>query len=288
VLDAAAVDAALLPPIVRPGTVRGRVQPELCARLGLPVTTVVTNVGAHDTASAVAAVPAADERFAYVSSGTWSLVGVELPEPNVADAAMAANFTNERAVDGGIRFLRNVGGLWLLEECLRAWVANGEAQDLDELLHRAGAVDDSGARIDVDAPELVAPGEMPARIAAAVVERGGRAPSDPAETTRCILESLADRIGSTVADAGRLSDVEVEMVHVVGGGSRNELLCRLIATATGRPVVAGPVEATALGNVLAQARAHDVMPETWSDARRAVAESEHLRRYEPNGVGARR
>jgi rhamnulokinase len=252
------------------------------------VTTVVTNVGAHDTASAVAAVPAADQRFAYVSSGTWSLVGVELAVPNVTDGAMAANFTNERAVDGGIRFLRNVGGLWLLEECLRTWAAAGEARDLDDLLHRAGAVDDCGARIDVDAPEFVAPGDMPARIAAAAAERGGRAPSDAAETTRCILDSLAGRIGSTIADARRLSDVDVDVVHVVGGGSRNELLCRLVATATGRPVVAGPVEATALGNVLVQARAHDVMSGTWSDARRAVAASEQPRRYEPNGVGAQR
>jgi rhamnulokinase len=288
VLDAAAVDAALLPPIVRPGTLRGPVRPELCRRLGLPVTTVVTNVGAHDTASAVAAVPAADERFAYVSSGTWSLVGVELGEPNVTDAARAANFTNERAVDGGIRFLRNVGGLWLLEECLRAWAAAGEAHDLDELLRRAGAVGDSGARIDVDAPELLAPGDMPARIAAAVAGHGGRAPTDAAETTRCILDSLAERIGSTVADARRLSDIEVDVLHVVGGGSQNELLCRLAATAAGRPVIAGPVEATALGNLAAQARAHDVMPGTWSDARRTVARSELLRRYEPNGVGAGR
>jgi rhamnulokinase len=287
-LDAAGVDGALLPPIVVPGTVRGRVRRELCGRLGLPATAVVANVGAHDTASAVAAVPATDERFAYVSSGTWSLVGVELAEPNVSDAAMAANFTNERAVDGGIRFLRNVGGLWLVEECLRAWAAAGEAEDLDHLLHRAGAVDDCGARIDVDAPELVAPGDMPARIAAAVAAQGGRAPTGAAETTRCILDSLADRIASTVADARRLSDIDVDVLHVVGGGSRNELLCRLTATAAGRPVVAGPVEATALGNLLAQARAHGAISGSWSHARRAVAGSDLLRRYEPNGVVAGR
>ena len=173
-LDAIDVPAQLLPPLQEPGTVRGTVRSEVRARTGLSPSTVVTTVGSHDTASAVVAIPATQPRFAYVSSGTWSLVGVELGEPIVTDDARAANFTNEGGVDGRIRFLRNLGGLWLLQECMRTWAANGLTSDLAALLADAEALAAGGPIFDVDDPAFTAPGDMPTRIAAAIAARAMR------------------------------------------------------------------------------------------------------------------
>ncbi len=233
----------------------------------------MTTVGSHDTASAVVAVPATTDRFAYVASGTWSLVGVELEAPILTAEARAANFTNEAGVDGRTRFLRNVGGLWLLQECLRAWGRD----DLDALLAAAGALTAGGPRVDVDDPAFIPPGDMPDRIAAAA----GRPSLTPAETTRCILDSLADAYARTVRRAVELTGTAVDVVHVVGGGSQNDLLCRLTAAACGLPVLAGPVEATALGNVLVQARAAGAAPAALEGLRALVAASFPLRRYDP-------
>ncbi len=217
--------------------------------------------------------PASTNRFAHVSSGTWSLVGVELDRPVLTPEARAANFTNEAGVDGRTRFLRNLGGLWLLQECLREW----ERSDLDTLVTEAGKLPAGGPRVDVDDPAFIPPGRMPERIAAAT----GRPSLTPAETTRCILDSLADAYARTVRRAAELAGTTVELVHVVGGGSQNDLLCRLTAAATGLPVLAGPVEATALGNVLVQTRAHGAAPATLEGLRALVAASFPLRRYDP-------
>src|SRR5262249_25119547 len=202
----------------------------------------------HDTASAVAAVPATSPHFAYVSSGTWSLVGLELRAPVLTPAARAANFTNELGVDGRTRFLRNVGGLWVLQECLLAW----ERDDLDPLLAQAAALPGDGPRVDVDDPAFIPPGRMPERVAAAA----RRGPMEPVEIVRCILDSPADAYGRAVHDAAELAGASVDIVHIVGGGSQNALLCQLTADAVQLPIVAGPVEATAIGNVVVQARAH--------------------------------
>jgi rhamnulokinase len=220
----------------------------------------------------VVGVPATTDRFAYVVSGTWSLVGLELEHPVVTEDARAANFTNEAGVDGRTRFLRNVGGLWLLQECLRAWGRD----DLTVLLAEAGALPAGGPTIDVDDDAWIPPGGMPDRIAAAA----GR-PLDPAQTTRCIVDSLAAAYARTVHEAAALAGTEVDVVHVVGGGSQNELLCRLTAEAVGLPVLAGPVEATALGNVVVQARAHGTLPSSLEGIRERLATSSRLRRYEP-------
>lgn len=246
----------LFPPLEAPGARRGE---------------KVVTVGSHDTASAVVAVPATTDRFAYVSSGTWSLVGLELAEPVVTEAARAANFTNELGVDGRTRFLRNVGGLWLLEECCREW-----GMDRAGLLTAAAELPVGGPRVDVDDPAFLSPGGMPERIAAAA----GRA-LDPPETTRCIVDSLAHAYARTVQQAAELAGATVEVIHVVGGGSRNELLCRLTAEAAGLPVLAGPVEATALGNVLVQARAAGAVPDTLEAIRERLAATTPLRRYDP-------
>jgi rhamnulokinase len=281
VLDAIDVPERLFPAIEQPGAVRGALRPGVCLQTGLAPTTIVTTVGSHDTASAVVAVPAIDRNVAYVSSGTWSLVGVELDEPIVSDAARASNFTNEGGVDGRVRFLRNVGGLWLLQECMRDWTELGTAVDVATLLGDAASLPVGGPVFDVDDPALVSPGGMPARIAAAVAEQGGAVPSERSGLVRSIVDSLACAYGRTIRDAVALSGRAIGTVHVVGGGSQNPLLCRLTAQAVDRPVVAGPVEATALGNVLVQARAHGALPQSLDELRVRVAHTMPLARYDP-------
>lgn len=270
----------LLPPLVEPGTVVGTVRG---GDVGKAVGTPLVAVGSHDTASAVAAVPATAPGFAYVSSGTWSLVGVELDAPVRTEASRAANFTNELGVDGTVRYLRNVMGLWLLQESLRVWRERGRGMDLTDLLTRAARVPALGCVVDVDDPRFLPPGDMPARIAAFARETGQRPPEGEAEITRCVMDSLALAHRRAVRQAAYLSGTDVNVVHVVGGGSRNALLCRLTADAVGLPVVAGPTEATALGNLLVQARAVGTVRGGPADLRRIVADSTRLRRYEPQG-----
>ncbi|WP_243400004.1 rhamnulokinase [Arthrobacter glacialis] len=285
-LAALGLPAELFPPLVEPGDTIGTLRPEIAAHTGLPATTTVVAVGSHDTASAVAAVPAAGKNFAYISSGTWSLVGVELAIPVLSEASRLANFTNERGVDGTIRYLRNVGGLWLLSESMRSWdeaaaSAGTVAPSLTELLVAAAAEPPGGPRIDVDSQEFIAPGGMPGRVRAAVHAKGGALDTRPAAVVRCILESLAAAYAATVREAAELSGQAVEVIHIVGGGSQNELLCQLTANATGLPVEAGPVEATALGNVLIQARAAGAAPATRGELRAVVAASHQCVRYLP-------
>lgn len=253
----------LLPDLRHPGDRAGTYE-------GVPVTAV----GSHDTASAVVAVPASNDRFAYISCGTWSLVGVELEAPVLSPESKAANFTNEGGVDGTIRYLRNVMGLWLLQESLRTWDTGLEAL-LREAEHAKGSV------FDPNDPVFLPPGDMPARIQQWCREHGERVPETRPEIVRSILDSLALAHRDAVADAQRLSGKDVEVVHVVGGGSHNELLCQLTADACGLPVVAGPAEATALGNVLVQARAVGAVHGTLADLRTVVRESQPLRRYLP-------
>jgi rhamnulokinase len=270
----------LVPPLIQPGETVGTLLPGIAARTGLAQATKVVAVGSHDTASAVAAVPAGAGNFAYISSGTWSLVGVELPKPVLTEASRQANFTNERGVDGSIRYLRNVGGLWLLSECQRAWAADGYTAGLDELLAAAAALPFGGPQINANDPYFIAPDNMPERIRATVRNTGAVLTDDPATITRCILDSLAAGYARTIADAERLAEVPVDVVHIVGGGSQNRLLCQLTADATGKRVTAGPVEATALGNVLVQARAAGVVSGGLAELRALVRGSQPLESYQ--------
>lgn len=271
----------LFPPLIQPGEAYGNLLPDVAAAVGLHRETTVVAVGSHDTASAVVAVPARDDAFAYISSGTWSLVGLELKHPVLTEASREANFTNERGVDGTIRYLRNVGGLWLLSECQRTWAGEGFQPDLAALLAAAAALPAGGPQVNADDPYFIAPGSMPERIRAAVRRTGEVLANDPAAITRCIMDSLAAAYARTITAAERLADREVDVVHVVGGGSQNTLLCQLTANATGRPVVAGPVEATALGNVLIQARAAGARTGGLPQLRGIIAAGTSLRRYEP-------
>jgi rhamnulokinase len=276
----------LLPALVEPGTVVAPLADDVARAVGAPAGVPVIAVGSHDTASAVVAVPATSERFAYVSCGTWSLVGLELDAPVLSEASREANFTNELGVDGSVRYLRNVMGLWLLQESVRTWNAAGLPADLPDLLAAAALVPALTTVVDVDAPEFLAPGDMPARIAAAAERSGQTPPQSQAETVRCILDSLAVAYRRAVRQAGELSGRDVDVVHMVGGGVRNELLCQLTADATGLPVVAGPVEGAALGNVLVQARAAGVLGGDLAGLRAVGARGVPLRRYVPGGGGA--
>lgn len=275
------VPADLFPPVDGPGLVRGPLTDTVRDRVGMPRGSVVTTVGSHDTASAVVGVPATTPHFAYVSSGTWSLVGLEVPDPVLTAEARDAGFTNEAGVDGRVRFLRNVGGLWLLQESLRAWAAAGLDVDQRSLVTAAAELPVGGPTVDVDDPGFIAPGHMPERIADAVARAGGRPPASPVETVRCVLDSLAAGYATTVRRAADLTDRRVDVLHVVGGGSKISLLCQLTADATGLPVVAGPAEATALGNVAVQARAHGALPSSLDAIRAGIAVASSLRRYEP-------
>lgn len=250
---AARLPSGLLPTLRDPGDRLGPLLPSVADAVG--GSAPVTLVGSHDTASAVVAVPATEPDFAYVSSGTWSLVGVELDAPVLSDAAREANCTNEGGVDGRVRFLKNVSGLWLLSESVRTWERGGDRIDLEALLASAAAVTAPIPVFDVADESFTPPGDMPSRIAAWCAAHGLSAPASPAEYVRSILESLATAYADTLETIVAVTGRDVRQVHIVGGGSQNRLLCQLTADRTGLPVLAGPVEATALGNVLVQARA---------------------------------
>ncbi|WP_225232232.1 rhamnulokinase [Klenkia terrae] len=280
-LDALGLPRELLPPLVSPGDPLGVLTPEVLAQTGLTGPVPLTAVGSHDTASAVVGVPAATDRFAYVSCGTWSLVGVELPAPVLTGPSRAAGFTNELGVDGTVRYLRNVMGLWLLSESLRTWADAGLPADLGDLLSAAARVPAFTAVVDCDDPRFLPPGDMPARIAALCAETGQTPPQSQAQTVRCILDSLALAYRRAVRTAAELSGTDVEVVHVVGGGARNTLLMQLTAEACGLPVLAGPVEAAALGNVLVQARALGSVSGGLAELRALVRSTQDVVRYEP-------
>jgi len=275
------IPAAVLPPIVQPGDRIGTLLEAVAAEVGLPSSTSVTAIGSHDTASAVVAVPMTTPDAAYISCGTWGLVGVELERPVLTEASRAANFTNEGGVDGRTRFLHNVMGLWLLSESVRTWERGGETIDLPGLIAQAAAVDAPVSVFDANDPRFLAPGDLPARIAEFLIEYGRAVPQSRAEFVRCIIESLAQAFADAVHTASELSGVQVRAIHVVGGGSQNTLLCQLTADRAGIPVIAGPVEATALGNVLVQARAVGIIDGDLESLRALVARSFEPTRYEP-------
>jgi len=263
------------------GEVVGPLRPAVQAETGIAEISLVSLVGSHDTASAVVGIPTAGDRFAYIACGTWSLVGVELEQPVVSDASRLANFTNEVGVDGRVRYLRNVMGLWLLQESMRTWEREGYPPDLEGLIEAAALVPAGGPVVDPDAPMFLTPGDMPARIREICRQNDLRMPQTRPEMVRCILDSLAAAYARALSDAVRLSGRPVEVIHLVGGGARNVLLCQLTADACQLPVVAGPVEATAIGNVLVQARAAGVLQGDLEELRSLVRTTQEPRRFEP-------
>jgi len=280
-LERLGLPRSLFPELVDAGTGIGGLLPELQRETGIGASTAVTAVGSHDTASAVLAVPALHDDFAYISCGTWGLVGVELEAPELSEAGRLANFTNEGGVDGTVRYLHNVMGLWLLSESVREWERDGSTISLPALLAAASEVTSPVAVFDANDPRFLAPGDMPSRIADWCRENGAAVPTSRAEFVRSIVESLADAFARATSTAARLSGKTVSVIHVVGGGSQNELLCQLLADRAQLPVLAGPVEATAIGNVLVQARTAGLVTGSRAALRSLVAASFAPRLYSP-------
>ncbi|HJU00789.1 MAG TPA: rhamnulokinase family protein [Actinomycetes bacterium] len=265
-------------PVVEPGAARGALLTQVAEATGVPARVGVTAVASHDTASAVAAVPAENDGFAYVSSGTWSLVGVETAGPVRTQAARAAGLTNELGVASTNRLLKNTTGLWLLQECRRVWSQQGDHRDYGELAAAAAAAPAFGPLVDPDDESFAGAADMPSSIRSFCARTGQRPPSDHGAMVRCILESLACACRLVLDQIEAVADRKIEVVHVVGGGARNRLLCQLTADAAGRPVLAGPVEATSLGNILVQAFGSDM---SLTELRELVRRSIGPRRYAP-------
>lgn len=278
-IDALKLPRAIFPEIVRPGTEIGTLLPEFAESTGVGPISVIAPAS-HDTGSAVAAVPAGgDNRWAYISSGTWSLLGRELRAPLCTDRALAANFTNEAGVEGTIRFHKNIAGLWLLQECRRIWQAQGHRASFEELTETSKSAEPFRSLIDPDAPQFAEFGDMPERINAFCASTGQPVPRTIADTVRCIHESLAMKYRATLETLVELTG-EVNRIHIVGGGVQNELLCQYTADATNLPVIAGPVEATAAGNILAQALAQGKLI-SLANMRQVVTRSNVLQFYDP-------
>ncbi len=268
----------VLPALVEPGTVGA---PAL--RLTKPVP--VISVGGHDTASAVVTVPTTTDRFAYISSGTWSLVGLELDAPVLTPASRQLNFTNELGLDGTVRYLKNVMGLWVFSESIRTWEKTTPAVPLTDRCSAAGKLPPLACVVDMNDERLLPPGDMPSRLAAMAAETGQRVPQTQDEYARCIIDSLALTYRVAIRDACHMAGRDIEVIHIVGGGSQNELLCQLTAEATGLPVVAGPVEGTAMGNLLVQARAMGALSGGLAELRQVARASSELKRYTPGVLG---
>ena len=280
-LERFGIPTGILPPVVAPGTDLGPVRADVAADTGLGGARVVAP-GSHDTASAVVGAPLAGPTTAFLSSGTWSLIGLEMPGPVVNEATLAANLTNEGGVAGTVRLLRNVMGLWLVQESRRALWPAGDAPSYEELAALAEAAPPFTAFIDPDDERFLRPGDMPARVRAFCAETGQPVPQDTGALIRVILESLALRYAVAVDELAGASGHPVEAIHVVGGGSSHRLLCRLTAGAAGLPVRAGPVEATAIGNLAVQAIAAGELASV-AEARDLVARSFPVTSHDPSG-----
>ncbi|MBX3057981.1 MAG: rhamnulokinase [Anaerolineae bacterium] len=262
----------IFPEIVPPGT-------RLGAYEGIPVIAPAC----HDTGSAVAAVPARTDNFAYISSGTWSLVGLEIDRPILTAEALAANVTNEGGVYGTYRLLKNVAGLWILQQCRAQWAAEGQTYSYAELVQMAREVEGVTAVFNPNDPLFLPPGDHPQRIRELCHQTGQPVPETPGEVVRAVLQSLAQAYRQVLVELTAVSGRTISAIHIVGGGSQNELLNQLTAHATGLPVIAGPVEATIIGNALVQLISLGEIADL-TQARQVVAGMAELKRYEPNPV----
>lgn len=270
----------MLPDIVQPGAVIGPLADSLVSEMGAGAGIPVVAPATHDTGSAVAAVPASGKGHAYISSGTWSLMGVEIDKPLIDDRSLAMSFTNEGGVCGTFRFLRNIMGLWLVQQCRQTWKAAGEDISYAEITEMAAQSEGFRSIVDPDARVFLSHGDMPQRIQDFCRGTNQPVPSTKGEVVRCALDSLALRYRSTVECLDSMFGIRHDPIHIVGGGTQNKLLCQLAADATGRTVIAGPIEATAIGNVLVQAMGVGLIS-SLDNARQIVRDSFDLVRYEP-------
>ena len=283
-LEKMGIPTGMLPQIIAPGTGIGPLLPSVAEETGAGAVPVIAPAG-HDTGSAVAAGPPRRQDWCYIYSGTWSLRGIESPEPLVDERSLRYNFTNEGGVGGTIRFLKNIMGLWLVQECRRTWERQGRAYSYDELARAATDAPAFVSLLDPDDESFLAPGDMPAAIRAFCARTGQPQPDGVGATVRCCLESLALKYRWVLEKLEEIRGRRLETIHIVGGGSQNRLLDQLAADATGRPVVTGPVEATAIGNVLMQAIGRGYLG-SLDDAREVVRRSFDVETFEPKpGAG---
>lgn len=279
-LTAMGLSPSLLHPLVDPGTMVGTLTDALAEETGVGKVPVVTVAG-HDTASAILAVPAENPHFAYLSSGTWSLMGIETSEPIVTKESFEHNFTNEGGAEGTTCFLKNITGMWLLEQCRKEWEKEGRTYTYPQMVDMAERVGKAHAIISPDDPRLANPSSMSQTIAALCREKGMIPPSNDAEYIRCIFESLAHRYAEVTEKLSEMAPFPIEKLHIIGGGSQNDLMNRLTARALGIPVVAGPSEATAIGNCMMQAKAAGLVSDRW-EMRSLIARAFAVKTYFPD------
>lgn len=266
-------------PISQPGKNLGTLRFNIANATGLGEVPVVTVAG-HDTASAIVAVPAADEHFAYLSSGTWSLMGIEVNEPVINEQSERLNFTNEGGIEGTTRFLKNITGLWLVEQCRKQWTAQGRDYTYDQMVAMALSAKDYQGRINPDDPRFAHPTDMVSEIRNALADHGFVAPASDAEMLSCIYHSLAERYKEVLDLLQQFAPFKIEKLHIIGGGSANDLLNQWTADAIGLPVVAGPTEATAIGNLMVQAKATGLVNDRWA-MRKMISEAFEVAVFSP-------
>jgi rhamnulokinase len=283
-LEKLGIPSGIFGQIVPPGTVLGPLRASVAAETGSRAVPVVAST-AHDTASAVAAVPTTGGKYLYLSSGTWSLMGVEVSQPIINDKSLAYDFTNEGGVNGTFRFLKNIMGLWLVQECRREWGRSGQSYSYDDLTHMAADAPAFGPLVLLSDSRFLPHGDMPARIQAFCRETGQAVPESRGEIIRCALESLAIEYRWVAERLDEIVGHRHPTLHIFGGGSRNRLLNQFAADATGRPVISGPVEATAIGNVLIQAMALGQIA-SLAEGRALVRRSFEVQTFEPRDTAA--
>ena len=278
-LEAMGVSPSLLHPLTDPGTVIGTLTDALAEETGIGKVPVVAVAG-HDTASAVLAVPAENPNFAYVSSGTWSLMGVETESPVLTEESYEKNFTNEGGIEGTTRFLKNITGMWLLEQCRKEWEREGRSYTYSEIMDMAVSAVGVKSYVNPDDPRLANPPSMSGMIAQICSENGMTPPASDAEFIRCIFESLVRRYVEVIGMLSEMISFPIEKLHIIGGGSQNALINQMTANALGIPVIAGPSEATAIGNCLMQAKAAGLVKDRW-EIRRIIAKAFNVKTFMP-------
>lgn len=281
-LEAFGIKEDIFAPLVKPGTVLGMLTPEICEECGVDPVPVISVCG-HDTQSAITSVPCEDGKFAFLSSGTWSLFGTELEKPIVNETSLNINITNEGGFDDTVGFLKNIIGLWLIQESRRQWQRQGEDYSYADLEKLALAAEPFKCFIDPDAPEFVPHGNIPKRVQEFCEKTGQYVPQTVGEIMRCIYESLAMKYKLTFEKLCECTERDYPVIHVIGGGTKDTLLCQLTANSCNRTVKAGPIEATVMGNVAVQLMSDNSVADI-SEARKIVANSSELKTYIPTDV----
>ncbi len=282
--EAIGVSADIMQEIVDPGTVVGKLTADVARETQMTQINVIAPA-THDTGAAIASIPATDENFAYISSGTWSLMGIESRKPLISDQTLAFNFTNEGGVEKTYRVLKNIMGLWLIQECKRCWDNQKQEYSFPEIAKMAGKAEPFRSLVDPDDAAFLNPLDMPAALADFCRSTGQPVPQTPSEFSRCVFESLALKYRIVIDSLKVISDKKIENIHIIGGGSQNELLCQFTANATGLPVVAGPAEGTAIGNIMVQAMGLGHV-RSLSEIRQIIRNSFEFKSYQPQNFDA--